>query len=95
LFSDRDSRTLGWRRPDRARRLRLFADAYGLSGRDRARFVQVVRTRIVDHVEGIRRMAAAGDPAFVAIVEKGHLRRPMRDLSLLDAERALWEHALG
>jgi hypothetical protein len=94
LFSDQDSRTLGWMRPDRSRRLRLFADAYGLSSRDRARFVSVVRARIVDHNEGIRRMAAAGDPVFVKIVENGHLRRPMRDLELLDAERPLWEAAL-
>ncbi|MCW2504755.1 MAG: aminoglycoside phosphotransferase family protein [Actinomycetia bacterium] len=95
LFSDRDSRTLGWEHPDRARRLRLFADAYGLSARDRARFVHVVRARIVDHVEGIRRMAAAGEPAFVRIVENGHLRRPIRDLRLLDTERDHWEAALG
>lgn len=30
IFSDRDSITLGWKHPDRPRRLRLFADAYGL-----------------------------------------------------------------
>jgi hypothetical protein len=45
-------------------------------------------------VEGIRRMAAAGDPAFVRIVHKGHLRRPMRDLRLLDYERHTLEYAL-
>jgi hypothetical protein len=95
LFSDRDSRTLGWKHPDRPRRLRLFADAYGLTPRDRARLVQVVRARIVDHVEGIRRMAAAGEPAFVRIVQKGHLRRPIRDLRLLDHERAIWSYALN
>ena len=36
-------------------------------------------------------MAAAGEPAFVSIVQKGHLKRPMRDLRLLDHER----HALA
>lgn len=35
IFSDRDSITLGWKHPDRPRRLRLFADAYGLIPRDR------------------------------------------------------------
>ena len=35
-----------------------------------------------------------GDPAFVRIVHKGHLRRPMRDLRLLDYERHMLEHAL-
>ncbi|WP_184841632.1 phosphotransferase [Allocatelliglobosispora scoriae] len=94
LFSDRDSVTLGWHRPDRPRRLRLFADAYGLIPRDRHRLVRTIRKRIVDHVEGIRRMAASGDPAFVRIVNKGHLRRPLRDLRLLDYERYTLEHAL-
>ncbi len=94
LFSDRDSYTLGWRYPDRPRRLRLFADAYGLVPRDRLRLVRTVRKRIVDHIEGIRRMAAAGDPAFVRIVHKGHLRRPVRDLRLTAYERHNLEYAL-
>lgn len=94
LFSDRDSLTLGWHNPDRPRRLRLFADAYGLIPRDRHRFVRTIRRRIVDHVEGIQRMAAAGDPAFERIVRKGHLRRPARDLRLLDYERDALEAAL-
>jgi hypothetical protein len=94
LFSDRDSYTLGWTRPNRPRRLRLFADAYGLIPRDRHRLVRTIRRRIVDHIEGIRRMAAAGDPAFVRIVHKGHLRRPVRDLRLIDYERHTLEYAL-
>jgi aminoglycoside phosphotransferase (APT) family kinase protein len=94
LFSDRDSYTLGWKRPNRPRRLRMFADAYGLTPRDRHRLVRVIRKRIVDHIEGIRRMAAAGDPAFVRIVHKGHLRRPVRDLRLIDYERHILEYAL-
>src|SRR4029450_12938569 len=79
LFSDRDSYTLGWKRPDRPRRprlcadpseptrparparLRLFAPAYGLTPRARHRLLRPLRKRIVDPVEGIRRMAAAGD----------------------------------
>lgn len=94
IFADRDSITLGWKHPDRPRRLRLFADAYGLIPRDRHRLIRTIRKRIVDHVEGIRRMAAAGEPAFVRIVHKGHLRRPMRDLRLLDYERHALENAL-
>ncbi|GHJ49823.1 trifolitoxin immunity protein [Catellatospora sp. TT07R-123] len=94
IFSDRDSITLGWHRPDRPRRLRLFADAYGLIPRDRHRLVRTIRKRIVDHVEGIRRLATAGEPAFVRIVQKGHLRRPLRDLRLIDYERYTLEHAL-
>lgn len=94
LFSDRDSLTLGWQHPDRPRRLRRFADAYGLIPRDRHRFVRAIRRRIVDHVEGIKRMAAAGEPAFIRIVRKGNLRRPMRDLRMLDHERHALERAL-
>jgi hypothetical protein len=71
IFSDRDSITLGWHKPDRPRRLRLFADAYGLIPRDRHRLVRTIRKRIVDHVEGIRRLANAGEPAFVRIVRRG------------------------
>jgi hypothetical protein len=94
LFSDRDSYTLGWRHLDRPRRLRLFAEAYGLTTRDRRRLVRTIRKRIVDHIEGIRRMAAIGEPAFVRIVHKGHLRRPVRDLRLIDYERHMLEYAL-
>ena len=93
IFSDRDTATLGWGRVHRPYRLRLFADAYGLTTADRVRLVGTIRQRIVDHIEGIRRMAAAGEPAFVRIVQKGHLRRPERDLRLIDFERAYLEGA--
>jgi hypothetical protein len=39
-------------------------------------------------------MAAAGDPAFVRIVHKGHLRRPVRDLRLIEYEHNTLEWAL-
>ncbi|MFC4336611.1 aminoglycoside phosphotransferase family protein [Salininema proteolyticum] len=94
LFTDRDSVSLGWKKPDRSRRLRLFADAYGLAPRDRTRLIQVVRKRIVDHIEGIRRLSDAGDPVFERLVRKGHLRRPARDLRLMDAERFVLDEAL-
>jgi hypothetical protein len=94
IFSDRDTATLGWGRVNRPYRLRRFAAAYGLTPIDRVRLVGAIRKRIVDHVEGIRRMAAAGEPAFVRIVQKGHLRRPDRDLRLIDYERQYLEAAL-
>lgn len=94
IFSDRDAATLGWESVDRPRRLRMFADAYGLTPADRARLVSTIRKRVIDHNEGIRRMAAAGDPVFIRIVEKGHLRRPERDLQLIDAERVALEAAM-
>lgn len=94
IFADRDADTLGWGPVNRARRLRMFAEAYGLTPADRFRLVGTIRKRVVDHVEGIRRMAATGEPAFVQIVRKGHLRRPERDLQVIDAERQILEAAL-
>ncbi|EEP73932.1 aminoglycoside phosphotransferase [Micromonospora sp. ATCC 39149] len=95
IFADRDSITLGWKHPKTAApAAKNSLKAYGLIPRDRHRLVRTIRKRVVDHVEGIRRMAAAGEPAFVRIVHKGHLRRPMRDLRLLDYERHALEYAL-
>ncbi|MEU4833508.1 phosphotransferase [Streptosporangium sp. NPDC023615] len=55
---------------DRSRRLRLFLDAYGWSG-PAGEFVDVVRRRVSASAEGIRRIAAAGDPAYRNMVEHG------------------------
>jgi hypothetical protein len=93
LFSDRDSQLLGWRWPDRPRRLRLFADAYGLTPQDRTRLVQMVRIRISDHLEGLRAMIRrTGHPA--AGKRSSQLRRPYRDLKLLEEEHHLLTRAL-
>jgi hypothetical protein len=54
----------------RPRRLRRFLDVYGWSG-DIGDFVEVVRKRIVDHSEGVRRLAEGGDPLFQALVAQG------------------------
>ncbi len=55
---------------ERPRRLRLFLDAYGWIGPvdDVVRTVQV---RVKASAEGIRRIAAAGDPAYRRMVEQG------------------------
>lgn len=55
---------------DRPRRLRLFLRAYGWSGPPAA-FVETVGRRVSASAEGIRRLAAAGDPAYVTMVERG------------------------
>jgi hypothetical protein len=51
----------------RPRRLRRFLDVYGGSG-DIGDFVEVVRKRIADHSEAVRRLAEGGDPLFQAPV---------------------------
>ncbi|MEU6711679.1 phosphotransferase [Nonomuraea sp. NPDC046802] len=55
---------------DRPRRLRLFLDTYGWSG-PVGQFIDIVRQRVSASAEGIRRIAAAGDPAYQNMVEHG------------------------
>ena len=69
---------------DRPRRLRLFADVYGLSVTQRTRLVGAVRRRIVMHLEILRRPEFAGAP----------WRPLVRSLRALDLERHRLEHAV-
>jgi Phosphotransferase enzyme family len=55
---------------DRPRRLRLFLDAYGWSG-PTGQFIETVRQRVSASAQGIRRIAAAGDPAYQQMIEHG------------------------
>jgi hypothetical protein len=52
---------------DRPRRLRLFLDTYGWPGP----IIETVRHRVRASAEGIRRTAAAGDPAYQNMVNHG------------------------
>jgi hypothetical protein len=55
---------------DRPRRLRSFLDTYGWSG-PAGQFIEMVRERVSASAEGIRRAAAAGDPAYQKMIEQG------------------------
>jgi hypothetical protein len=55
---------------DRGRRLRLLLDAYGFESTIQVLF-DAVRERLVDHIDGVRVLAASGDPHFVKLVELG------------------------
>ncbi|WP_426505222.1 phosphotransferase [Dactylosporangium sp. McL0621] len=55
---------------DRPRRLRVFLDAYGWEGPP-GPFVDTVRQRVSASAAGIRRTAAAGDPAYRLMIEQG------------------------
>jgi aminoglycoside phosphotransferase (APT) family kinase protein len=55
---------------ERPRRLQLFLDAYRYRGRVQP-FIDLVRERARASAEGIRRHAAAGDPAYRMMVERG------------------------
>jgi hypothetical protein len=56
--------------PARPHRLSLFLAEYGWPG-PVADFLQVVRARIRAHANGIRRLAAGGDPLFEGLVAQG------------------------
>jgi hypothetical protein len=56
---------------DRPRRLRLFLDAYGWDG-PLGHFIGTVRARVSASAHGIRRNAAAGDPAYQRMIERGN-----------------------
>ncbi|WP_326644114.1 aminoglycoside phosphotransferase family protein [Nonomuraea fuscirosea] len=64
---DHDGLPLG----EQARRLRLFADAYGLGAADRAALVRTARARLHHLVAFMRERAAAGDAAFAGHVARG------------------------
>ncbi|TDC65953.1 aminoglycoside phosphotransferase family protein [Micromonospora sp. KC207] len=55
---------------DRPRRVRLFLDAYGWDG-PVGQFIDIVRERVNASARGIRRTAAAGDPAYRRMIENG------------------------
>lgn len=68
---------------DRPRRLRLLLDAYGYSGTVDA-VLQAVQARISEHAQGLRELAAAGDPLFSRLVDSGvidDLDRALAELS--------------
>jgi hypothetical protein len=63
---------LGWSEPPaRGRRLRLLLDAYGLADRDG--FIDLVRARINENRAVMVSQAAAGDAAYQALVDQGHV----------------------
>jgi hypothetical protein len=74
---------------DRPRRLRLFLDAYGWAG-PVPEFVETVRRRVGASAKGIRRIAAAGDPAYQKMVANGvdtDLETAVRELAGFSSSR--------
>ncbi len=66
------TRMFGWRRPpDRARRLRLLLDAYGLTERDG--FLDDVVERVGYNRDVMVRRAAEGNEAYRRLIDEGHL----------------------
>ncbi len=62
----------GWSSPpDRARRLRVLCDGYGLPDRDRAGFAGLVARRMEATASGIEDLAAGGSPAHERLSREG------------------------
>ncbi|MET9347617.1 aminoglycoside phosphotransferase family protein [Streptomyces termitum] len=70
--------------PEAARRLALFADAYGLSREERSRLPATAAARLRALVAWMREHAAAGHPAFGQHVAEGHDLRYLTDATWIE-----------
>ena len=62
----------GWpAEPDRARRLRLFCDSYGL-GVEPSEVVDLIVIRLLSHAANIEQQVRAGNPAFDVHRDEDH-----------------------
>ncbi|ACU73638.1 aminoglycoside phosphotransferase [Catenulispora acidiphila DSM 44928] len=80
---------------EQARRLALFADAYGLGARDRAAVVGMVVARLRHLIGFMRRQAAAGHPGFGRHVAEGHDGYYLRNIAYVERHRAAFDAALA
>lgn len=88
LLSSRDEFTID----ERARRLRLFCDAYGLT--DRASLLDVLRERTLFVGEFIREQARLGDKGAMKLADWDVPARMKRDAAYQDEHRDFLERAL-
>ena len=65
IDDDENAARLGWEPADRAARLRLAADAYGLDGAGRRALLHIVAESMARGGEFVRRRVEAGDPNFI------------------------------
>ena len=77
---------------ERARRLRLFCDGYGLE--DRAEVVPTMRLRILHVARFVEEQARAGDPGFATLMGMGVPAGMAADAAYLDEHRSAFERAL-
>ncbi|NUR59158.1 MAG: GNAT family N-acetyltransferase, partial [Catenulispora sp.] len=79
---------------EQARRLALFADAYGLSGTDRGFLIDTAIARLHHLVDFMRAQAAAGHPAFSRHVAEGHDAYYLRNVEHIRRHRGVFEAAV-
>jgi phosphotransferase family enzyme len=75
---------LGWELVDRPGRLRLVADAYGLSGAERDEVLEVLTVSIARGGEFVRRRVEVGDPNFIKMWNE------MGGIERFDRRRRWW-----
>lgn len=82
------------RLPERARRLRVFCDAYGLE--DRSGLIAAMRARLIFVGRFIDEQARLGDPGMIRLVVWDTPRQMfVNDVGYLDEHRAVLERALA
>ena len=74
--------------PEQARRLRLFAEAYGLAADQQALLPAAVHNRLTGLVEFMTAQAATGNVAFARHLADGHHRRYLADAEYIAAHTA-------
>ena len=84
---DRSAAHLSWLAADRPGRLRLVADAYGLTSPERGEFLAILSVSIARGGEFVRRRVEAGDPNFI------RMWNDMGGMERFDRRRRWWsEH---
>ena len=79
-MADERAANEGWVSPNRGKRLRLLADAYGCTPEQRLRLVETVLLKHQMGFDSHRRWAEDGIPAFVAMVNQGSLELIQADI---------------
>jgi len=80
--------------PDRARRLRVLCDGYGLPDRDRAGFSRLVARRMEATASGIEDLAAGGAEAYERLVRDGVVRLVRQDKRWVERNAGALDAAL-
>ncbi len=95
IDDDVNAERLGWQPADRAARLRLVTDEYGLVDQERAEVLRLLDRSIELGGEFVRRHVEAGEPGFVAMWEEmGGSARFDRRRQWWSVNRSSFEQAL-
>ena len=73
---------------NRRRRVALFFEVYGMQMPDILK--RAIQQRVLALCDTLRERAAAGEAAFVKMVEEGHLTHYERELEFLDVHLGEW-----